>query len=95
MRICVLGAGAVGGFIGTQLAAAGADVCALARGATLAALRAHGWQAESAGRRVTAAARAAADPAELGEQDVVILAVIPRPPQLRSSGRCSDRGRWY
>ena len=75
MRVCVLGAGAVGGFIGTQLAAAGVDVCALARGATLAALRNDGWQAESAGRRVTAAARAAADPAELGEQDVVILAV--------------------
>src|SRR6185503_14240340 len=50
MRICVAGAGAIGGFIGTKLAAAGrADVCALARGATLEALRRDGWRVASAG----------------------------------------------
>jgi len=75
MRVCVLGAGAIGGFIGTRLAAAGVPTCALARGATLAALRAHGWQAETRAGRLSAPARASADPAELGEQDVVILAV--------------------
>jgi 2-dehydropantoate 2-reductase len=75
MRVCVLGAGAIGGFIGTQLAAAGVETSALARGATLAALRAHGWRAESGGRLITAPVQASADPAELGEQDLVILAV--------------------
>ena len=75
MRVCVLGAGAIGGFIGTRLAAAGVPTAALARGATLAALRARGWQVESGGRRVTAPVLASSDPAELGEQDLVILAV--------------------
>jgi 2-dehydropantoate 2-reductase len=75
MRVCVLGAGAIGGFIGTRLAAAGVPTSALARGATLAALQAHGWRAESGGELITAPVRAAADPAELGQQDVVVLAV--------------------
>jgi len=40
MKICIVGAGAIGGFIGTRLALTGAhEVSALARGATLAALR--------------------------------------------------------
>jgi 2-dehydropantoate 2-reductase len=75
MRVCVLGAGAIGGFIGARLAAAGVDTSALARGATLAALRAHGWRAESGAGRLTAPVRASADPSDLGEQDLVILAV--------------------
>jgi len=75
MRVCVLGAGAIGGFIGTRLAVAGVETSALARGATLAALRAHGWRAESGGGRLTAAVRSSADPSELGEQDLVVLAV--------------------
>ncbi|HWG14518.1 MAG TPA: 2-dehydropantoate 2-reductase [Streptosporangiaceae bacterium] len=75
MRVCVLGAGAIGGFIGTRLAAAGVATSALARGATLAALQTHGWRAETGGELVTAPVRATADPAELGRQDVVVLAV--------------------
>jgi 2-dehydropantoate 2-reductase len=40
MKVCIVGAGAIGGFIGTRLAAAGrCDISVLARGATLAALR--------------------------------------------------------
>ncbi|TLZ16684.1 MAG: 2-dehydropantoate 2-reductase, partial [Gammaproteobacteria bacterium] len=43
LKVCVVGAGAIGGFLGTRLAAAGeAGVAALARGATLVALRDHG-----------------------------------------------------
>jgi 2-dehydropantoate 2-reductase len=75
MRVCVLGAGAIGGFIGTRLAEAGVETSALARGATLTALRAHGWRAESGGHLITAPVRASADAAELGEQDLLILAV--------------------
>jgi 2-dehydropantoate 2-reductase len=75
MRVCVLGAGAIGGFIGARLAAAGAETSAVARGATLAALRTHGWRVESREGLLTAAVRASADPAALGEQDLVVLAV--------------------
>lgn len=49
MRICIVGAGAIGGFIGARLAASGVETSALARGATLASLRAHGWRLESGG----------------------------------------------
>jgi 2-dehydropantoate 2-reductase len=45
MKVCIVGAGAIGGLIGTRLAAAGrSEVSAIARGTTLAALREHGWR---------------------------------------------------
>ena len=44
MKVCIVGAGAIGGFIGTRLAINGHDVGAFARGATLEALRRHGWR---------------------------------------------------
>jgi 2-dehydropantoate 2-reductase len=75
MRICVVGAGAIGGVIAAGLDTAGADVCVLARGATLAAIRNSGLRVESADAAVTAKPRACDDGAELGQQDVVILAV--------------------
>jgi 2-dehydropantoate 2-reductase len=75
MKICIFGAGAIGGFIGTRLAATGADVSAIARGATAQALRAHGWRLDSAGARVNAPARVAQAPSELGAQDLVVVAV--------------------
>lgn len=88
MRICVVGAGAIGGVIAAQLAAVqDADVSVLARGATLSAIREHGlrvssWARETAGEagetaRETVSARvtASGDAAELGPQDFVIVAV--------------------
>lgn len=76
MKVCIVGAGAIGGFIGTKLAAAGrAEVTALARGATLAALREHGWRLDTAAGRVQAPARASDRAAELGAQDLVVIAV--------------------
>jgi 2-dehydropantoate 2-reductase len=76
MRVCIIGAGAIGGLVGTRLAlASGCEVSALARGATLAALRAHGWRLESGGLHFSAPARPEASPAALGEQDLVIVAV--------------------
>ena len=42
MKICIYGAGAIGGYLGVQLARAGADVSLVARGAHLAAMREHG-----------------------------------------------------
>ena len=82
MRITVLGAGAIGGCIGARLAAAGVPVAAVARGATAAALRSHGWRLEEPdGSVLTAPVRAVVDSgdpdglAALGEQDVVLLSV--------------------
>ncbi|MBI5720244.1 MAG: 2-dehydropantoate 2-reductase [Burkholderiales bacterium] len=75
-KVCIVGAGAIGGFIGTRLAAAGrAEVSAVARGATLAALRQHGWRLQTAGGLVQAKARASDSAAELGPQDLVVIAV--------------------
>lgn len=77
MKVCVVGAGAIGGFLGTRLALEGsAQVSALARGATLAALRVEGWRLEQDGRLTRAAvAQASDDPRELGRQDLVVIAV--------------------
>jgi 2-dehydropantoate 2-reductase len=76
-EVCIVGAGAIGGFVGTRLAAAGrARVSAFARGATLAALQTHGWRMQTADGLLQApAARASNDAAELGVQDLVVLAV--------------------
>ena len=58
-NVCIIGAGAIGGFIGAKLAAAGrAEVSALARGDTLQALRRHGWRLNMSGGLVQAPARA-------------------------------------
>jgi 2-dehydropantoate 2-reductase len=76
MKVCIVGAGAIGGFIGARLAAANTcDLSALARGATLAALRDHGWRLQQGGTLLQSPARASDNPAELGAQDVVIIAV--------------------
>lgn len=82
MRICIIGAGAIGGLIGARLAArAGCEPAVLARGATLRALREHGWRADTEEGLLQAPARVVEDAAELGEQDLVILAV--KGPALR------------
>ncbi len=76
MKVCIVGAGAIGGFIGTRLALAGqAKVSALARGATLDALRTHGWRLRMNGELLTAPASASDDAAALGEQDLLIIAL--------------------
>src|SRR5690348_9214615 len=72
VRICIVGAGAVGGLIGARLALAGHETSAVARGATLDALRAHGWRLEGGER---APVLASDEPADLGPQDLVVLAV--------------------
>ncbi|CAM5779906.1 2-dehydropantoate 2-reductase [Ottowia pentelensis] len=79
-KICIYGVGAIGGWLGARLAAQGAQVSCVARGATLAALREHGLRLIEAGAdgeptERAFAVQAAADPAELGVQDVVIVAV--------------------
>lgn len=75
MKICIYGAGAVGGFIGTLLANAGNEVNVVARGATLDAVREHGLRLECNGEVLAGKVRATDNPVELGEQDLVIVAV--------------------
>lgn len=75
MRICVFGAGATGGHFAVRLAAAGHDVSVIARGPHLDAIRASGLAMRVGDEEVRAPVRAAEDPAELGEQDVVIVGV--------------------
>ncbi len=75
MKICIYGAGAIGGWIGSRLAQSGCSVSVVARGSTLDALQLHGLRLHQ-GRHVTSQAVASsATPAELGLQDLVVLAV--------------------
>ena len=74
MKICIFGAGAIGGFMGVKLAQAGADVSLVARGPHLAAMQANGLTLiEEDGTRSTVAVTASDDPAALGPQDYVII----------------------
>jgi 2-dehydropantoate 2-reductase len=76
MKVCIVGAGAIGGIIGTRIAAAGhADVSALARGATLAALREHGWRLRQGETLIQKQVRASDNASDLGTQDLVVIAV--------------------
>jgi len=74
--ICIVGAGAIGGLLGTRLGQTGqVEMFALARGETLAALRANGLRAELSGDLLSAPVTASDRAADLGLQDVVILTV--------------------
>lgn len=73
--VCIYGAGAIGGWIGARLAAQGAAVSLVARGATLTALQQQGLRLREGESERTYSVRAVAEPAELGVQDLVVLAV--------------------
>lgn len=75
MRVCVFGAGAIGGFMGGMLAAAGHEVSLLARGRHLEALKANGLTVETGGRRLVSRPQASDRPDDLGRQDCVIVTV--------------------
>jgi 2-dehydropantoate 2-reductase len=76
MRIAVMAAGAVGGYFGARLAAAGHDVTFIARGANLAAIRGHGLKIESVlGDLHLKDAQATSGPASVGPVDIVLFAV--------------------
>lgn len=74
MKICIFGAGAIGGYMGAKLAQAGADVSLVTRGPHLAAMQAKGLTLIEEGcEPLTVQVRASADAAELGTQDYVIV----------------------
>src|SRR3979490_644913 len=73
MRICIYGAGAMGGYLGVQLARIGADVSLVARGAHLAAMRENGLKLLIGDEERVVRPRCTDNPAELGPQDFVII----------------------
>lgn len=73
MKICIFGAGAIGGYMGAKLAAVGAEVSLVARGPHLAAMQDNGLTLIEEGETRTHKVRAVADARELGPQDYVIL----------------------
>ncbi|WP_332684436.1 2-dehydropantoate 2-reductase [Bosea sp. (in: a-proteobacteria)] len=75
MKICIYGAGAIGGYMGVMLKRGGLDVSLVARGAHLEAIKARGLSLVLKDETVTERMPASRDPRELGRQDVVIIAL--------------------
>ena len=77
MKIAVVGAGSIGGYLGARLALAGEDVTFIARGANLAAISERGFRLieEDGTERVAANVRAVQSMADAGPQDFVLLAL--------------------
>lgn len=73
MKICVFGAGAIGGFLAVRLANTGQDVSVVARGPHLAAIRENGLRLKSDGGEEAATITATDDAAELGPQDYLFI----------------------
>ncbi|MDB5947484.1 MAG: panE [Ramlibacter sp.] len=75
MKIGIYGAGAIGGWLGAKLAHGGSEVSVVARGRTLEALQLHGLRLQQGDDILHAAVRSSDSPAELGVQDLVVVAV--------------------
>jgi 2-dehydropantoate 2-reductase len=74
MKICIFGAGAIGGYMAVKLVQAGVDVSIVARGPHLAAIQSRGLTLiEDGADPVTVQVRASANAADLGVQDYVIV----------------------
>ena len=74
-KIAIVGAGAIGGWMGVHLARAGGQVSVLARGDTLQALQKNGLQLHQGGELHTVVVNASNDAATLGVQDLVVISV--------------------
>lgn len=87
MKVCVVGYGAIGGYLACRLAIAGNDVSVLARRAHREAIRRNGCRWSTSGHAEHARVRCAGeDGAGEGQQDVVVLAV--------KAHRAAGRNRW-
>ena len=84
-RICVYGAGAIGGWLGAGLASTGGEVSVVARGKTLEALQTHGLRLKRGDSISTHQVKASANPADFGVQDLLVIAV--KAPALREVAR--------
>jgi 2-dehydropantoate 2-reductase len=86
MKGCVVGAGAIGGWIAAELAIAGSDVSLVARGDTLSLIDSEGLRLTQNGTTHCVAVATAEDPAALGRQDLVVVAVkAPALPEIAPS----------
>jgi 2-dehydropantoate 2-reductase len=75
MKVCIYGAGAIGGYLAVEMSLSGHDVCVIARGAHLQAIQAHGLTLEINGQRKIVQLAADSNPRAFGPQDVVICAL--------------------
>ena len=75
MKVCIYGAGAIGGYVGAQMSFAGADVSLVARGPHLKAMRENGLKLRIGDEERVAKVTCTDDPAELGPQDFVFIAL--------------------
>jgi 2-dehydropantoate 2-reductase len=75
MKVCIYGAGAIGGYLAVELSLSGHDVCVIARGAHLRAIQERGLTLEINGQRKVAHLAADSDPRVFGPQDFVICAL--------------------
>jgi len=75
MRVCVFGAGAIGGHLAVRLARGGAEVSVLARGPHLAAIQRDGLTVHASDGQLHTRVRASDDPKALGPQDAVLVTV--------------------
>jgi 2-dehydropantoate 2-reductase len=83
MNICVVGAGAIGGWVAARLALAGNDVSLVARGETLEAIDSQGLRLTDGGDTRCTAVRTASDAAALGVHEVVVIALkAPALPEM-------------
>jgi 2-dehydropantoate 2-reductase len=74
MKVCIFGAGAIGGLMAAKLAQKGdAEVTVIARGPHLAAMQANGLRLRSEGQETVARPRCVASAAEAGPQDYVVV----------------------
>ncbi|HEV3241144.1 MAG TPA: 2-dehydropantoate 2-reductase [Casimicrobiaceae bacterium] len=75
MKVCVFGAGAIGGLVGVEMRRANVDVSMVARGEHLAAMRARGLRLQINGEEHVVHLPCTDQPGELGVQDYVIIAL--------------------
>src|SRR3569623_2000841 len=75
MKVCIFGAGAIGGYMAVMMKRGGVDVSLVARGPHLAAIKANGLKVVFKDKELSADMPATNDPRELGHQDYVIIAL--------------------
>jgi 2-dehydropantoate 2-reductase len=86
MKICIFGAGAIGGHLAARLQKSGADVSVVARGEHLAAIRKDGLTLELPDQVINARVNASENPADLGPHDAVIVTVkAPALPEVAAT----------
>ena len=88
MKICIYGAGAIGGYVGAMLTQGGADVSPIARGEHLKVIRRHGLRLEIDGNRITTQMPASESPGDFDQQDYVIIALLALVSERQVCIRC-------